>query len=113
MVCMQFYREFEVSAPVKEVYSFVTNIERITTIIPDMISLEEVDENCVRLVTSAGKSCIRGKFNPIFEIKDRRVSESVEISARGFVPRGLRTLMQTIHKTRGLAGRQWFTGLWT
>ena len=110
---MHFYREFEVSAPAKEVYSFVTNIERITTIIPDMISLQEVDENCVRLVTRAGKSFVKGKYNPIFEIKDRKVSESVEISARGSGLRGLPTLMQTIHKPRGSAGRQWFTGLWT
>ena len=110
---MQFYREFEVSAPVKEVYSFVTNIERITTIILDMISLEEVDENCVHLVTWAGKSFIKGKFNPIFEIKDRRVSESVEIGARGSGSRGLRTLMQTVRQTRRLAGRRRFIGLWT
>ena len=110
---MHFYREFEVSAPAKEVYSFVTNIEMITTIIPDMISLEQVDENCVRLVTRAGKSFIKAKHNPIFEIKDRRVSESVEISARGSGSRGLRTLMQTVRQTRRLAGRQWFTGSWT
>ena len=110
---MQFYREFEVSAPVKEVYSFVTNTGRITTIIPDMISLQEVDENCVRLVTRAGKSFIKGKFNPIFEIKDLRASESVEIGARGSGSRGLRTLMQTVRQTRELAGRQRFTGLWT
>ena len=110
---MQFYREFEVSAVVKEVYSFVTNIERITTIIPDMISLQEVGENCVRLVTMVGKSFIKGKFDPAFEIKDCRVSEPVEISARGSGPRGLPAIMQTIHQNRGLAGRQWFTGLWT
>ena len=110
---MHFYREFEVSAPAKEVYSFVTNIERITTIIPDMISLQEVDENCVRLVTRAGKSFIKVKFNLAFEIKDRGVSEPVEISARGSGPRGLPALMQTIHQNRGLAGRQRFIGLWT
>ena len=110
---MQFYREFEVSAVVKEVYSFVTNIERITTIIPDMISLQEVDENCVRLVTMVGKSFIKGKFDPAFEIKDRGVSEPVEISARSSGPRGLPAIMQTIHQNRGLAGRRRFTGLWT
>ena len=110
---MQFYREFEVSAPAKEVYSFVTNIERITTIIPDMISLQEVDENCVHLVTRAGKSFIKGKFNLTSEIKDRRASESVEISARGSGPRSLPALMRTLRQTRGLAGRQRFTGLWT
>ena len=113
MVCMQFYSEFEVSTVVKEVYSFVTNTERITTIIPDMISLQEVNENCVRLVTRAGKSFIKVKFNPIFEIKDLRASEPVEISARGSGPRGLPALMQTIHQNRGLAGRQRFIGLWT
>ena len=110
---MQFYSEFEVSTVVKEVYSFVTNIERITTIIPDMISLQEVDENCVRLVTRAGKTFIKGKFSLAFEIKDRGVSEPVEIGARGSGPRGLPAIMQTIHQNRGLAGRRRFIGLWT
>jgi hypothetical protein len=80
---MQFNGEFEVPAPVKDVYSFMSNIERITTIIPDVISLEKVDENSVRLVARAGTAFIKGKFNLTFEIKDRKVNESVRISARG------------------------------
>ena len=80
---MQLNGEFEVSAPVKEVYSFMSNIERITTIIPDVLSLEKVNENSVRLVARAGTSFIKGRFNLTLEIKDRKVNESVRISARG------------------------------
>ena len=80
---MQLNGEFEVSAPVKEVYSFMSNIERVTTIIPDVISLEKAYENSVRLVAKAGTFVIKGKFNLTFEIKDRKVNESVGISARG------------------------------
>ena len=80
---MQLNGEFEVSAPVKEVYSFMSNIERVTTIIPDVISLEKAYENSVRLVAKAGTFVIKGKFNLTFEIKDCKVNGSVRISAMG------------------------------
>ena len=80
---MQFKGEFEVSAPIGDVYSFMSDIDRISAIIPDVVSLEKIDGNSSRLVVKAGISFIKGKFNLIFEIKNRKKNESVEISARG------------------------------
>ena len=61
---MQFNGEFEVPAPVKDVYSFMSNIERITTIIPDVISLEKVDENSVRFGSQGRNSLHKGEVQP-------------------------------------------------
>ncbi|QRF74764.1 hypothetical protein Thermo_00254 [Thermoplasmatales archaeon] len=80
---MQFNGEFEVAAPINEVYSFLSDIDKIIAIIPDLLSVEKIDANSSRLSVKAGLSFIKGKFNLLFEIKDRKEDESVAVSARG------------------------------
>jgi carbon monoxide dehydrogenase subunit G len=80
---MQFNGEFEVAASRHDVYSFISDIERITGIIPDVISSEKIDESSSRVVAKAGVSFIKGKFNLTLEIKEKLQDDSVRIAARG------------------------------
>lgn len=80
---MEFKGEFEVNAERHVVSSFISNIDRVISIIPDVLSSEKTGENSSRLVVKAGISGIKGKFNLQLEIKDRKGDESVEIAARG------------------------------
>lgn len=80
---MEFKGEFEVRADPHTVYSFVSTIDRVTSIIPDVQSVEKVSETSARLVVKAGQSAIKGKFNLLLEIKNRVEDKIVEISARG------------------------------
>lgn len=80
---MQFNGEFDVAAPINEVYSFLSDIDKMIAIIPDLLSVEKIDANSSRLSVKAGLSFIKGKFNLLFEIRDRKEDESVAVSARG------------------------------
>lgn len=80
---MQFNGEFEVAAKRHEVYSFISDIDKITGIIPDVISSEKIDDVTARLVAKAGVSFIKGKFNLVLEVTEKMVDDSVRIVARG------------------------------
>lgn len=80
---MEFKGEFIVKADRHTVSSFISDIDKIVSIIPDVKSSEKIDENSSRLIVKAGQSAIKGKFNLLLEIKNRIDDESVEVTAKG------------------------------
>jgi carbon monoxide dehydrogenase subunit G len=80
---MEFKGEFEVMAERETISSFISDITKITSIIPDVQSREIINDKMAKLVVKAGQSAIKGKFNLIFEIKSIVAGESAEISAKG------------------------------
>ncbi|MEM0134802.1 MAG: SRPBCC domain-containing protein [Thermoplasmatales archaeon] len=80
---MEFKGEFEVRAEKHEVFSFISDIQKVTSIIPDVLHIEGINDNSSKLIVKAGQSAIKGKFNLLLEIKNRVEDQSVEISARG------------------------------
>ncbi|MCL4334014.1 MAG: SRPBCC domain-containing protein [Candidatus Thermoplasmatota archaeon] len=80
---MEFKGEFVIKRDRAAVLSFISDINRITSIIPDVQSKEIVSEKSARLVVKAGQSAIKGKFNLLFEIGSIMDGQSAEISAKG------------------------------
>lgn len=80
---MNFKGEFEVKKDRPTVSAFVSDIEKVTSVIPDVQSVERIDKTSSRLVVKAGQSAIKGKFNLLLEVKNRIDDQSVEISAKG------------------------------
>jgi Uncharacterized conserved protein len=83
MAVMEFKGEFEVRTDPGTISSFISDIDRITSIIPDVQSKERINSSSAKLIVKAGQSAIKGKFNLLFEIKNVASGESAEISAKG------------------------------
>ncbi len=80
---MELKGEFEVKSDRNTVSSFISDIDKVTSIIPDVQSMERINDTSARLVVKAGQSAIKGKFNLLLEIKKKGEGEEVEISAKG------------------------------
>ncbi len=80
---MELKGEFEVKSDRGTVASFVSNIDRIITIIPEVQSFERLNDSSARLVVKAGQSAIKGKFNLLLEISNKVEGERIDITARG------------------------------
>ncbi len=80
---MEFNGNFEVKAERHSVFSFISDIDKIISVIPDVQSAERVNDSSSRLVVKAGQSVIKGKFNLFLEIRNKVEDRSVEISAKG------------------------------
>jgi Uncharacterized conserved protein len=80
---MEFKGQFDVKADRHTVFSFISDIEKITSLIPDVQSREKVNETSSKLIVKAGQSAIKGKFNLLLEILKKVEDQSIEISAKG------------------------------
>lgn len=80
---MEFHGEFDVKANKRDVISFITDLDRIISIIPEVLSAEKVGNDSIQLVVKAGQSAIKGKFKLLLVVKNVETGGSVEISARG------------------------------
>lgn len=80
---MEFKGQFDVKSDLHSVFSFISDIEKVISLIPDVISKEKVSETSSKLVVKAGQSAIKGKFNLLLEILKKVDDQSVEISAKG------------------------------
>ncbi len=80
---MELKGEFEVKSDRSTVASFVSDIDRIVKIVPEVQSIERLNDSSARLVVKAGQSAIKGKFNLLLEIGNKVDGEQIEITARG------------------------------
>lgn len=80
---MELKGEFEVKSARHTVSSFISDIDRVTSIIPEVQSAEKLNETSSKLVVKAGKSAIKGKFNLLLELKQITEGEDIDIYARG------------------------------
>lgn len=80
---MELKGEFEVKSDRSTVASFVSDIDRIVKIVPEVQSIERLNDSSARLVVKAGQSAIKGKFNLLLEIGKKVDGEQIEITARG------------------------------
>ena len=80
---MELKGEFEVKSDRQTVSSFISNIDQVTSIIPEVQSAEKLNETSSKLVVKAGKSAIKGKFNLLLELKQITEGEDIDIYARG------------------------------
>ncbi len=80
---MELKGEFEVKSARHTVSSFISDIDQVTSIIPEVQSAEKLNETSSKLVVKAGKSAIKGKFNLLLELKRITEGEEIDIYARG------------------------------
>ena len=80
---MELKGEFEVKSDRRTVSSFISDIDQVTSIIPEVQSAEKLNEISSKLVVKAGKSAIKGKFNLLLELKQITEGEDIDIYARG------------------------------
>lgn len=80
---MELKGEFEVKSDRQTVSYFISNIDQVTSIIPEVQSAEKLTETSSKLVVKAGKSAIKGKFNLLLELKQITEGEDIDINARG------------------------------
>ena len=80
---MELKGEFEVKSDRRTVSSFISDIDQVTSIIPEVQSAEKLNEISSKLVVKAGKSAIKGKFNLLLELKQITEGENIDIYARG------------------------------
>ena len=80
---MELKGEFEVKSDRRTVSSFISDIDQVTSIIPEVQSAEKLNEISSKLVVKAGKSAIKGKFNLLLELKQITEGEDIDINARG------------------------------
>lgn len=79
---MEMNGEFVVDAGAESVHRMMTDIRKLTEIIPDVIEKEIIDEKNAKLTVKAGISTIKGKFNLVLSINGDN-SRSIEITAKG------------------------------
>ncbi len=80
---MELKGEFEIKSDRHTVSSFISDIDRVTSIIPEVQSAEKLNETSSKLVVKAGKSAIKGKFNLLLELKQITEGEDIDVYARG------------------------------
>ncbi len=80
---MELKGEFEIKSDRHTISSFISDIDRVTSIIPEVQSAEKLNETSSKLVVKAGKSAIKGKFNLLLELKQITEGEDIDIYARG------------------------------
>ena len=80
---MELKGEFEVKSARHTVSSFISDIDQVTSIIPEVQSAEKLNETSSKLVVKAGKSAIKGKFNLLLELKRITEGEEIDVYARG------------------------------
>ncbi len=80
---MELKGEFEVKSARHTVSSFISDIDQVTSIIPEVQSAEKLNETSSKLVVKAGKSAIKGKFNLLLELKQITEGEDIDVYARG------------------------------
>lgn len=80
---MELKGEFEIKSDRHTVSSFISDIDQVTSIIPEVQSAEKLNETSSKLVVKAGKSAIKGKFNLLLELKQITEGEDIDIYARG------------------------------
>ncbi len=80
---MELKGEFEVKSDRRTVSSFISDIDQVTSIIPEVQSAEKLNEISSKLVVKAGKSAIKGKFNLLLELRQITEGEDIDIYARG------------------------------
>ena len=80
---MELKGEFEGKSDRRTVSSFISDIDQVTSIIPEVQSAEKLNEISSKLVVKAGKSAIKGKFNLLLELKQITEGEDIDIYARG------------------------------
>jgi carbon monoxide dehydrogenase subunit G len=73
------------SAPPEQVFAALTDLDRLPSLIPDLVSAEKVDDRTLNCVVRPGFSFLRGTLRMTIEIVDRvsPKSASMKVSASG------------------------------
>lgn len=80
---MHYEGSFEVSASREEVYGFVTDPKRVTTIFPDVQSVKVIDEDNFTLKAKIGLSFIRGMMDVKLNMVEKKKPDFAKLKARG------------------------------
>ncbi|MEM0127506.1 MAG: SRPBCC domain-containing protein [Thermoplasmatales archaeon] len=78
---MELSGEFEVSSKRDDVVSYLKDIEKVISTIPEVISSEIVDKNNAKIRVKAGISAIKGKFLATLQIQENE--NGIYITAKG------------------------------
>jgi carbon monoxide dehydrogenase subunit G len=74
---------FDVAAPKEDVYDFVTNPKKVTTIFPDVQSVKVIDENNFQVKAKVGVSFIKGVMDVKLQLVENKRPTFSRLKARG------------------------------
>lgn len=80
---MHYDGSFEVQAPKQQVYAFVTDPTKITSIFPDVHDVRQIDENNFALKAKVGISLVRGMMDVKMTIVERNPPNFAKMRAKG------------------------------
>jgi Uncharacterized conserved protein len=73
---MHYEGSLEVNRSIKEVYDFLINPKEISTIVPDLESLEVIDQNNFNMKAKVGVAFIKGTMSLKFQIIEKAGTET-------------------------------------
>ncbi len=74
---------FNVSVPPEKVYSFLTDPEKLASVVPDKEGQSVSGDGSLNLTVKVGISFIKGTFNVNVKVSDSKPGESVTITGAG------------------------------
>ncbi|AGO60268.1 SRPBCC family protein [Ferroplasma acidarmanus] len=80
---LTFEDSFDVKTTPEKAYGYVVDQEALIKLIPDLLNYEKVDENEMKLTAKAGVSFIKGKFDLVLDITDKKASEHITLKGKG------------------------------
>lgn len=80
---MHYEGSLEVKRNIKEVYDFLIDPKQITTVVPDLESLEIIDENNFNIKAKVGISFIKGTMNVKFQVVEKVEPKHAKIVGNG------------------------------
>lgn len=80
---MRYTGSFQVAAPKSQVYAFLTDPRRVTTLFPDVSNVRIIDENNVFLKAKVGMSFIRGTLDVKLMLSEKIEPTHAKLTAHG------------------------------
>ncbi|MFP3191469.1 MAG: carbon monoxide dehydrogenase subunit G [Thermoproteota archaeon] len=80
---MHYEGSLEVNRSIKEVYDFLINPKEISTIVPDLESLEVIDQNNFNMKAKVGVAFIKGTMSLKFQIIEKQEPRHAKIVGSG------------------------------
>ena len=80
---MHFEGKFEVAAGRERVYEFLTDPRGVATLLPDVESVQVINQTNFTARARVGISYMKGSVNSKFEIQERKLNSSAKIVGRG------------------------------
>ncbi|MEM0139896.1 MAG: carbon monoxide dehydrogenase subunit G [Ferroplasma sp.] len=80
---LSFEDSFDVKTRPENAYGYIMDQEKLVALIPDLLSHERVSDSELKLTAKAGVSFIKGKFDLILDIVEKKENSFIKLQGRG------------------------------